>query len=254
MQNGDFTAESRMAAPPWKTCLDIENQSADHYRDYWNAPLLDLVRERPRKVLELGCGGGMLGAKLKERYPGASVTGIDANPAAARLAAGRLDRVIVSRLESLDLEAEGLAGEQFDHAFAADILEHLVNPWGFLVRLRACLAPRAWVLASIPNVRNLRLIAELLEGHWRYAERGLLDVTHLRFFTFEGVKSLFEETGYSVESVGVNLSASLVDLYTLNREQATLGLQLGRLRLDNVTSKELQELCAEQFLVLARVA
>jgi len=245
------------AAPgfAWQTCLDVDGQDAGHYLDYFNAPLLGLVTAAPRRVLELGCASGMFGAKLKERFPTACVVGVEASRDAAAAAAGRLDRVICARLEALDFAAEGLRHGEFDLVIAADILEHLVNPWDLLVRLRPFLAPEALVLASIPNVRNLQLVTNLLvNGLWPYAERGLLDVTHLRFFTLEEIRRMFAETGYAMQGFDINLSPSLAPLWEQNRDKEQVSLRVGRFTLDNVTPRELAQLCAEQFLVKARVA
>jgi 2-polyprenyl-3-methyl-5-hydroxy-6-metoxy-1,4-benzoquinol methylase len=248
-----------VSAPPrgfaWQTCLDVDNQDADHYLDYWNAPLLGLVTDAPRRVLELGCASGMFGAKLKERFPAAHVTGIEAGHDAAERARERLDHVICARLESVDLALEGLQPGAIDLVIAADILEHLVNPWELLVRLRPFLAPEALVLASIPNVRNLQLVGDLLiNGRWSYVERGLLDVTHLRFFTLQEIQRMFAETGYVMQGYDVNLSPSLAPLWEQHRDKAEISLKVGRFTLDNVTPRELAQLCAEQFLVKARVA
>lgn len=137
---------------------------------------------------------------------------------------------------------------------AADILEHLANPWETLVRLKPLLAPDAQVAASIPNVRNALLIAALaVNGRWQYRERGLLDITHLRFFTLEEIRVLFAQTGYRYEQHAVSLSPPLADLYRSNAGREKVTLQLGRLTLSDVTPAELAELCAEQFVVRARL-
>lgn len=241
--------------PAWQTCLDFESQGEDHYLEHWNAPLLAMVEQPPARVLELGCAGGLFGAKLKERFPGAHVTGVEAGRAAAAKAATRLDRVVRSRLEELDFAAEAFTPGALDLVIAADILEHLVNPWEFLVRLRPYLAADAVVLASIPNVRNLHLVLDLLlNGRWRYVERGLLDITHLRFFTLEDMRRMFIETGYVPERWSSTLSPSLAPTWEQFQGNERTNLSTGRFTLANVTRAELAELCAEQFLLRCRVA
>ena len=247
--------EPKARAPAWKTCLDIEGQDAAHYLDAVNVGLFNAIAGTPRRVLELGCSGGAFGAALKARYPGAHVTGIEAGRAAAERAATRIDRVICGRIEATDFAAAGLLPGEFDTLIAADILEHLTNPWDALVRLRPFLTPDAQVVASIPNVRNAILIAALaVNGRWQYRERGLLDVTHLRFFTLEEIRRMFLETGYRYEYHMVNLSAPLAELYQNNVGSEKITLQLGRLTLSDVRPAELSELCAEQFFVRARLA
>ena len=242
-------------APPWKTCLDIENQAGDHYYDNVNRSLLDLIDGTPRRVLELGCATGSCGQVLKERFPGLSVVGVDANRAAATAAQARLDKVICGRIEDIDFAAEGIAPREFDMVIAADILEHLVNPWRLLERLHQWLAPGAQLLASIPNVRNLRLLSEALQGgRWTYQTRGLLDVTHLRFFTLTEMYRMFHETGYALDKYGVVIGRSLNDLFLKYRDQPSATIQYGRITLSAVTPPELAELCAEQFLLRCRPA
>ncbi len=239
----------------WQTCLDVEGQNASHYLDHVNQALLGGIVHSPRRVLELGCATGAFGLELKKRFPGASVVGIEAGRAAADVAATRIDRVVCARLEDVDYAAEGFRPGEFDTVIAADILEHLVNPWDVLVRMKPFLAPDAYVLASIPNVRNLVLIEALLvHGVWTYTERGLLDITHLRFFTLESIRRLFQETGYRFEGHAATLSPALADFYRSTRGQAKVTIDFGRLKYHDVPAAELDELCAVQFLVRARPA
>jgi hypothetical protein len=124
-----------------------------------------------------------------------------------------------------------------------------------LARLRACIAPDGHLIASIPNVRNLQLVADLvMNGRWHYEERGLLDITHLRFFAFEDIRSLFQETGYVLESFKANLSPRLRALYHEHQGKETLTLRLGRMQLEGVTQRELTELCTEQYILTVRPA
>ena len=246
---------SSTAVPPapWRTCLDIESQSAEHYHDKVNEPLLGFVDGAPKRVLELGCAMGHFGAKLKERFPGAQVIGVDANRAAAAVAATRIDRVICDRLEDLDFAAHGLAEGGVDAIIAADILEHLSNPWRLLERLRRLLSPDGQLLASIPNVRNLALVSDLVQGgHWSYRSEGLLDITHLRFFTLYEMHRMFEDTGYRTEKFGAIITRSLNDTYQAHREKDAATVQIGRMTLTGITPPELLELCTEQFLFRCR--
>ena len=242
-------------APPWKTCLDIEAQDADHYRGNVNLALLDLVEGAPRRVLDLGCAAGHLGQKLKERDGEVSVVGIDANRAAATAAESRLDRVICARLDDLDFAAHGLRHGEFDAIVAADILEHLVNPWALLERLRPLLAPDGQLLVCVPNVRNLGVVSDLLQGgRWAYQDQGLLDITHLRFFTLHEMRSMFDETGYRAEKFGALISRALNETYQRHREDPSGTIQVGRMTLTGISPAELMELCAEEFLFRCRAA
>ena len=240
---------------PWQSCLDIEAQDGGHYLDFVNEPMLRAVDGAPRRVLELGCAAGMLGSTLKERFPGVHVTGIEAGQAAAAIAATRIDRVIPERIEQVDFAARGFAAGEFDTVLAGDILEHLVDPWRALQSVRPYLAPGGQLVASIPNVRNLQVVQSLvLDGRWRYAERGLLDVTHLRFFTFEEIREMFAQTGYVLEHFLFTLSPALTALFREIEGKDKVSLRFGRLSIEDVTRREAVEFCAEQFVVRARPA
>jgi len=239
----------------WERGLEIEDPDPGRYPDVANLTLLDVIDGTPRRVLELGCASGVLAARLKERHPGATVVGIEPGRAAAELAATRLDRVIRARIEDVDFGAEGLQEGGFDTIVAGDVLEHLVNPWRVLERLRPLLAPGGQLVASIPNVRNALLIAALaVNGRWEYRDRGLLDITHLRFFTLEEIRRLFEQTGYRYERHLARISPPLAELHRQQRGRPRITLQLGRLTLADLTPAELDELCTEQFCVRVRPA
>jgi len=240
---------------PWETGLDLDAQDAGHYLDYVNEPLLEAVSQAPRRVLDLGCAAGSFGERLKARFPEAHVTGIEAGRAAAAKAAARIDRVVASRIEEVDFGAADFGPARFDLVVAGDVLEHLVNPWALLESVRPCIAPGGHLVASIPNVRNLGLAADLmLNGRWHYEDRGLLDITHLRFFAFEDIRALFEDTGYRLESFRANLSPRLRALYHEHAGKGTVTVRVDRLQLEGVTQRELTELCTEQYILTARPA
>jgi SAM-dependent methyltransferase len=152
--------------------------------------------ERGSRVLEFGCATGYMSQVLRDRLD-ASVVGVELQAEAAEEATLHCDRVIVGDIEDLDLEAE-LGGERFDTVLFADVLEHLREPAPVLRRVRSVLAEGGAVVASIPNIAHASVRLALLGGSFRYREQGLLDETHLRFFTREGVEDLFESSGYLV--------------------------------------------------------
>ena len=123
----------------------------------------------------------------------------------AREAAGRLDRVVVGNIESMPLPREAAP---YDCIVLGDILEHLLDPWKLLERLREVLAPGGSVVASIPNVQHYRVVRSLLAGRWEYRRQGILDRTHLRFFTRKSLPALFEGAGYAVVEVRRKVRAS----------------------------------------------
>jgi 2-polyprenyl-3-methyl-5-hydroxy-6-metoxy-1,4-benzoquinol methylase len=114
-----------------------------------------------------------------------------------------VDRLLAMPLEeALPL----LADERFDCIVMNDVLEHLVDPWAALRQLRPLLSPAGVVIASIPNVRYFTVFKEyLLEGQWKYQRDGVMDRTHLRFFTRKSMVDLFQDSGYAMQSiVGIN--------------------------------------------------
>jgi O-antigen biosynthesis protein len=237
--------------PPWKTCLDFESQDAGHYLDYVNEALYRGIDGEPGRVLELGCSTGMFGKVLKDRHPTTHVTGIEAGRAAAEVAATRLDAVIRARIEDVDFASLGQAC--FDLVVAGDVLEHLYNPWGTLERVLPLIAPGGRIVASIPNARNLQVVASLaMAGRFEYAERGLLDITHLRFFTLDDIRVMLDGTGYRLESFLYTLALGLEKLFRDNEGKEKVTLQFGRMTLADLTQRELMEFCTETWVVRAR--
>ena len=157
--------------------------------------VLELV-EPSSRVLEFGCATGYMTRVLRDRL-GATVVGVEVNAEAAALAADHAERVLVGDAEELDLEAE-LGRARFDAVLFADVLEHLRNPAALLRRVRPLVAEGGSVVASIPNIAHASVRLALLGGSFRYREQGLLDNSHLRFFTREGVQDLFESSGYVI--------------------------------------------------------
>lgn len=177
---------------------------AEGYHDHARPDIYDLVlRHSPTshpRVLDLGCAAGRLGEALKTRGGALLVHGVEQDDSAAAAARTRLDRVWRGDLSELDWS--GL-GEEYDVVIAADLLEHLADPWQILREARSVLASNGRVVASIPNVRYWKVVADLLfRGEFRYVEAGVLDRTHLRFFTRKGIIRLFSETGYAIEYLG----------------------------------------------------
>ncbi len=163
--------------------------------------MLGFVPVAARAVLDVGCGDGSFGALLKERQP-CSVTGLEFVAAAAAAADTRLDRVVVGSVE----DALPFAGETFDCIVCNDVLEHLVDPWAAVRRLAAMLTDEGCIVASVPNVRHFRVLKGLLQDKtWTYVDKGVLDRTHLRFFTAKTIPGLFEPAGLRVETLaGIN--------------------------------------------------
>src|SRR5262249_27679766 len=167
-----------------------------NYYDQARPEVAALVPPSCHRVLELGCGSGRLGDLLTQR--GHEVTGVELVPEVAAVARRRLARVEVMDLEGDDWPFEPAS---FDAVVAADVLEHLVDPWRVLRRAVALLRPGGVVVASLPNVQNIDVLWRLVRGRWDYRERGILDRGHLRFFTLRSIRQLFEQAGLEMVSV-----------------------------------------------------
>lgn len=155
-----------------------------------------LVPVGVRRLLDIGCGEGGFGARLAAERTGLEVWGVEQMPGSAAVAASRLTRVISGGVESALSE---LPDGYFDCITFNDVLEHLVDPWAILRALRPKVTADGILLASIPNLRHFPVMMSLLlKGDFRYAVDGVLDKTHLRFFTKQSMQRLLEESGYAV--------------------------------------------------------
>ena len=146
-------------------------------------------------VLDLGTGSGSLGRHLRE-HRACRVDGVTLNEAEAELARPHYRRIEVADLEQALLPAL-FVGESYDYIVCADVLEHLKQPERVLRACRELLSPTGKVLISVPNAAYSGLIAELLKGEFEYRAEGLLDRTHLRFFTRRSLARFLESEGWS---------------------------------------------------------
>jgi 2-polyprenyl-3-methyl-5-hydroxy-6-metoxy-1,4-benzoquinol methylase len=167
---------------------------ADAYESV-RSEIVDLVPARARRVLDLGCSTGWLASALKARGD-VEVVGIEREPAYAAEARERCDRVIETDVADVP---EGLG--RFDCLVAADILEHLVDPWSTLEAYVQMLEPGCRAIVSLPNVAHWSTFARLATGSWPRLPEGIHDATHLRWFTRRDAIELLEGAGLQVEHV-----------------------------------------------------
>lgn len=224
-----------------------EKGGLGNYYFHPRVELLQLISRPPRLVLDVGCGGGATGAEVKKQFPQATIVGIELSQSAAAVAAQHLDRVLVESVEKLDYEAAGFAPGSIDLVFFPDVLEHLYDPWNVLRRIKPFLSENAQVLASIPNVRNFVVVQDLINGAFQYVEEGLLDVTHIRFFTRRSVIELFGQTGYSIVRMGANLDGRIPEPNA--QPGATLNIDTPTFTLKNVSLDHYEEFRTIQYLV-----
>lgn len=143
-------------------------------------------------ILELGCGAGGTGAAALAARKAGRYVGIELDSRAAAAARVRLTEVIEGNVEALDLTP--MTGS-FDALIISEVLEHLVDPWRVLPKLIACVRPGGQIFASSPNVAQWKVIRSLIRGRFDYEQSGLMDQTHLRWFTPASYRALFEGAG-----------------------------------------------------------
>lgn len=149
-----------------------------------------------KRVLELGCASGYMSRWLSAA--GCRVTGVEVDQSMALEARSVCEEVVVADLDTRRL-VDLLPGSAFDVAVFGDVLEHLRDPWRVLDETRSLLTPNGYVVISIPNIAHGNVRLALLRGSFDYQELGLLDNTHLRFFTAKTVRELCGRAGYRIE-------------------------------------------------------
>ena len=176
--------------------VEITNES-DLDENNSSKKQLNLIGNNKR-VIDFGCATGYFAQFLKQK--GCYVVGVELNPEAAKIAEHHCDQVLVADLDFTPI-LEILRDQKFEVAVFGDVLEHLRDPWRVLEEVRQILQPDGYVVASIPNIAHGAVRLSLLQGHFEYADLGLLDNTHLRFFTRKTVQELFERAGYTVDII-----------------------------------------------------
>ncbi len=163
------------------------------------AKLLNLVPDGSN-VLDIGCATGYMCSALKE-HKNCKITGIEIDANMASVAKKRCNDVIEGDIQSMDIKKE--LGEEaiFDVVLMADVLEHLADPGSVLQKIRPFLKEKGLLLVSVPNIAHSAIIFELLQGKFPYRKEGLLDYTHLRFFTKESLINMLESKGFWVTSI-----------------------------------------------------
>jgi SAM-dependent methyltransferase len=158
-------------------------------------------------VLEIGCGFGAVSMELMHR--GCKVYGVEINPQRALVAAQYCEKVVCGNIEEINTLA--FDEQYFDSILLGDILEHLVHPELILNRLGKYLRPSGRIVVSVPNIAHWSVRLDLLGGKFDYQSEGLLDRTHLHFFTFRNINRMIQECGYRVLSWNVSQGITTID-------------------------------------------
>ncbi|MEY8356418.1 class I SAM-dependent methyltransferase [Lachnospiraceae bacterium 54-53] len=158
--------------------------------------LLTDPKDAALKVLEVGCACGATLLALKNRYPHSELHGIELDPGPCEIASFLFPVTQGNIEETLDYP-EGF----FDYIIFGDVLEHLYQPQKVLENMKRYLNQSGIILASIPNVMHISVVNDLLNGYWTYQDSGILDRTHLRFFTKTEIIRMFLQAGYQIEEM-----------------------------------------------------
>lgn len=169
--------------------------------------MLQFIPENCRVILEVGCSGGLFGESLKINRK-AEVWGVEPNIEAASHAAIRLDKVITGEFSTV---IPDLPSGYFDCIVCNDVLEHMTDPDQTLKDCKRLLSVQGYLVSSIPNVRYIGNLVELLfRKDWEYKAGGILDRTHYRFYTQKSIIRMFTHSGYRIiNCVGINSTHSL---------------------------------------------
>lgn len=177
---------------------EAEAGGDDAYYSHVRGEIAPLLPSRIDRVLEVGCGRGDTLAWIKMQQGAQFACGIELTATSAAWAATKADKVIQGDFERLEELPPDF--KDFDVILCLDVLEHLVDPWKAVARLDALLKPGGVLIASIPNVRYFRVVLALvLQGRWEYRSSGILDRTHLRFFTKTSAIELMTSSGMTLE-------------------------------------------------------
>lgn len=173
------------------------SQSQEYYVNS-RSEMLPFVPTSAKKILDVGCGQGDFAMLLKDKLK-AEVWGADLNAESIKIAHNRLDKAIAGDFAQLLHE---LPDGYFDAICFNDVLEHFVDPYSVLSCVRSKLTVGGVVVSSIPNVRYFRNLINLLyKKDWRYEDYGVMDRTHLRFFTEKSIRDMYDACGYSIVSM-----------------------------------------------------
>jgi len=234
--NGDVPSHASVRQLPVKDASYFEHARPE---------VVALIPMTARRILDVGCGRGRLGDRLKERQP-AEVVGIELQADAAAVARERLDQVVEQSAEDPALD---FPDGRFDCVVCADVLEHLREPAEVLAKIRRWLTPDGALVASLPNVRHHSVVASLLAGNWTYESAGLLDSDHVRFFTRREIEKLLYRQGFEIQALHSKPGPGYDEWHQAGRPGS---VRVGSLNIAGLAPEDAEEFFTYQYLVVAR--
>jgi 2-polyprenyl-3-methyl-5-hydroxy-6-metoxy-1,4-benzoquinol methylase len=186
----------------------MDNLYNEKSKNYYSLPRLDilsLINGKHKKILEIGCAFGELGKAIKRSFPEVIIDGIELNPQSIDFLKSNYNKIIIGNIEVIDLNK---IDNEYDLIIFADVLEHLYDPWRILNLLREKLNENGNVIVSVPNIRNSGILFSLIfRGKFEYAESGLMDRTHIRWFTRHEISKALDNAGLQILRINVNYNS-----------------------------------------------
>jgi predicted TPR repeat methyltransferase len=213
--------------------------------------VIDRIPAGANKILDIGCGTGAMGRGIRTRWGNVTLVGIEKNEERAFEAKSYYDRVILSDAGTWTPDFEE---EFFDAIILADVLEHVDDPAGLLKRYVPYLSPHGVLVLSVPNIRYYEILSGLALGRFDYQESGILDRSHLRFFTRKTLVELLESSGLQVETLAANVSNEFTRMSEelVRTNDTRTNIDLGPIILKDQSPEEVRDLFVVQYLVTAR--
>lgn len=184
---------------------DLSYRPSGYFSRY-RKEMMEFVPSEARRILDVGCGTGGFGTLIRERQE-CELWGVESDSHAAKAAEERFHRVLNGDISEI---LHALPKGHFDCVVFNDVLEHLIDPYMVLSVIKENLSSDGSIVCSIPNVRHVSVLYDLIVSkQWRYEEEGILDKTHLRFFTKKSIVDMFTMLGYDVLRIeGINAKTS----------------------------------------------
>lgn len=186
--------------------MDYNNKPANYYNNA-RSEMLSFMPKSTKTLLDIGCGEGAFAALIKEIY-NIEIWGIEFMKDRGEKAKKILDKIFIGACEDY---IDELPDHYFDTIYFNDVLEHLVDPYMVLEKVKSKLAPDGVIISSIPNMRYHSALKNLvLNKNWEYEEHGIMDKTHLRFFTGKSIANMYTRLGYKIMlHKGINKTKSI---------------------------------------------
>ncbi len=182
------------------------SDSKENYFCHTRGEMLEFIPKASNRILDIGCGEGLFASQLKDESR--EIWGVELDQQSALLAKDKLSKVLIGPIEDV---IELLPDNYFDCIICNDVIEHMVDPWKMLKKLESKLTDTGSFVCSIPNVLFWQNIYNLLiKRDWKYVDSGILDKTHLRFFTKKSIENFVNELGFELLYIeGINKNSTL---------------------------------------------